>query len=142
MLIYLNEFKQITIAINPFAPWNLLCRSYTDLPSNSNISKTVRVNIFFTQALLKEYSKSVLIICRSTDLAPVVIKFLMINVCGIIGIWKIDFFNFQELKGLNKKKQKQKKTKKKVKIKNHSKPPKVVRQSLLKQKAEHFLVFH
>ena len=39
----------------------------TDIPSNSNISKAVRVNIAFTATFLKEYSISFLMICRLTD---------------------------------------------------------------------------
>ena len=48
----------------------------TNLPSKSNISKTIRVNIAFTRTFFKEYS----------------ISFLM--VCKLIVISKIDFFNF------------------------------------------------
>ena len=55
----------------------------------------------------------------------VVLKLLMFKVCVIIGISKIGFFNFS---GTERAKQNQKK-----KIKNHSKPPKLVRQSLFKQ---------
>ena len=39
----------------------------TDIPSNSNISKAVRVNIAFTATFFKEYSISFLMIYRLTD---------------------------------------------------------------------------
>ena len=45
----------------------------TDLPSNSNISKTVIVNIIFTATFFKEYSISFLMICRLIDFALVVL---------------------------------------------------------------------
>ena len=56
----------------------------TNLPSDSNIWKTVRVNIAF----------SFLMVCRLIDIALVVLKLLMFKVCEIIGISKIEFFNF------------------------------------------------
>ena len=64
----------------------------TDLPSDSNISKTVRVNIAGTFFI--EYSTSFLIICWLIDFALVVLKLLMFKVCVIIGISRIEFFNF------------------------------------------------
>ena len=39
----------------------------TDLPSNSNVSKTVKVSIAFRQCFFKEYLISFLIICRLID---------------------------------------------------------------------------
>ena len=45
----------------------------TGLPSNSNISKTVRVNIAFTTTFLKEYLISFLMISRLADYAIVVL---------------------------------------------------------------------
>ena len=64
----------------------------TDLPSNSKISKAVKVNT--TRTLFKECSISFLIICRLIDFAPVVLKLLMFKDCGIISISKITFFQF------------------------------------------------
>ena len=65
----------------------------TDLPSDSNISKAVRVNIAFAEDFCKEYS-SFLMVCRLIDFALVVLMLLMFKVCVIIGISKIEFFNF------------------------------------------------
>ena len=66
----------------------------TDLPSNSNISKTVRVNIAFRETFLIEYLISFLMICKLVVYALVVLHLLMFKVCGIIGISQIKFFNF------------------------------------------------
>ena len=65
-----------------------------DLPSDSNILKTVRVNIAFAATFFKEYSTSFLMVCRLIDFALVVLKLLMFKVCEIIKISKIKFFNF------------------------------------------------
>ena len=70
----------------------------------------------------REYSISFLMVCRLIDFAIMVLKLLMFKVCGLIGISKINFFNFsgtQRVKHYSKQK-----------IKNHSKPPKLVSQSL------------
>ena len=66
----------------------------TDLPSDSNISKTVRVNIAFAATFSKEYSTSFLVVCRLINVALVVLKLLMFKVCVIIGISEIEIFNF------------------------------------------------
>ena len=66
----------------------------TDLPLGSNISKTLRVNIAFAATFLKEYSTSFLMVCRLIDFSLVVLKLLMFKVCVIIGISKIEIFNF------------------------------------------------
>ena len=66
----------------------------TDLTSDSNIPKAVRVNIAFAATLFKEYSTSFLMVCRLIDFALVVLKLLMFKVCVIIGISKIEIFNF------------------------------------------------
>ena len=59
-----------------------------------NISKMVRVNEVFTQGFFKEYSISFLIVCNLIDFAFVDLKLLAFKVCGIIGILKIEFFQF------------------------------------------------
>ena len=74
----------------------------TDLPLGSNISKTLRVNIAFAATFLKEYSTSFLMVCRLIDFALVVLKLLMFKVCVIIGISKIEIFNFSALKRLRR----------------------------------------
>ena len=74
-------------------------------------------------------------VCRLIDFAVVVLELLVFKVCRITGISKIEFHIFPVLKGLNKTK----------KIKNHSKPPRLVSQSLFKQFQQIsniFLVFH
>ena len=73
----------------------------TDLPSDINISKTVRVNIAFARTFFKENSRSFLIVCKSIDFAFVVLKLLMFQVCVIIGISKIEFFNFSDTDRVN-----------------------------------------
>ena len=66
----------------------------TNLPSDSNISKTVRVNVAYTRTFLNEYSISFLMVRRLIDFALVVLKLLMFKVCGINGISKIEFFDY------------------------------------------------
>ena len=66
----------------------------TNLRSNNNISKRIRVNIAITRAFFKEYLISFLIVCKLIDLALVVFRLLIFKVCGIIVISKIEFFNF------------------------------------------------
>ena len=83
-------------------PVSLSAGDDTDLPSDSNISKTVRVNIAFTRRLLKEYSTSFPMVCRLIDFALVVLRLLMFKVCGIIRISKIEFFNFSGTEWVNK----------------------------------------
>ena len=57
---------------------------------------------------------------RLIDFALVVLKLLMLEVCVIIGYSKIEFFNFSGTEKVL------------AEIKNHSKSPKLVSQSLLK----------
>ena len=71
----------------------------TDLPSDSNISKTVRGNIAFAGTFLKEYLTSFLMVCRFIDFALVALKLLIFKVCVIIDIAKIEIFDFPVLKG-------------------------------------------
>ena len=66
----------------------------TNPPSDSNILKTVRVNIAFAAPFFKEYPTSFLMLCRLIDFALVVLKLLMFKVCVIIGTSKIECFNF------------------------------------------------
>ena len=65
----------------------------TNLPSDSNISKTVRVNVAYTRTFLNEYSISFLMVWRLIDFALVVLKLLMFKVCGSIDISKVECFN-------------------------------------------------
>ena len=45
-------------------------------------------------AFVKEYSISFLVVCRLINFALVILKLFMFKVDGIIGISKIEFFNF------------------------------------------------
>ena len=96
-----SNFNKIRIVFLVFH-WNLTlllpvprcAGDNTDLHSNSNISKTIRVNIAFTTTFFKVYSINFLMVCRWIDFAHVVLKLVMFNVCGIIGISEIEVFNF------------------------------------------------
>ena len=66
----------------------------TGLPSDSIISKTLRINIALVITFFKEYSTSFLMVYRLIDFPLVVLKLLMFEVCVIIGISKIEIFNF------------------------------------------------
>ena len=68
---------------NAFAPWESHRREghNTNLPSDSDISKTIRINIAFAPTFFHEYSKSVLVVWRLIDLALVVVNLLVFNVC-------------------------------------------------------------
>ena len=80
------NFQILTISL-PIPRW---AGDNADLTSDINISKMVGVSIAF----LKEYSISFLMVCRLVDFALVILELLMFKVCGIIGISKIEFFNF------------------------------------------------
>ena len=70
---------------NAFAPWESHRREghNTNLPSDSDICKTIRINIAFAPTFFHEYSKSVLVLWRLIDLALVVVKLLVFKVCVI-----------------------------------------------------------
>ena len=51
----LERFQKVYIYLNPFAPCD--SNQNTDLPSNSNISKTVRVNTALTRWFLRVFDK-------------------------------------------------------------------------------------
>ena len=55
------------------------------------------------RTFFEEYSIRFLIVCKLINLALVVLKFLMFKVCGIIGISKIEFFNFSGTERVNNK---------------------------------------
>ena len=83
--------------INFSTPFDPRAVQNTDLHSNSNISKTSRVNIDFKkkqQRFLKEYLISFLMIFSLIDFALVILELLMFKNCGIIGISKIEFFSY------------------------------------------------
>ena len=73
-----------------------------DLPSDSNISKALRINIAFVGTIFKEYLTSFLIICRLIEFALVALKLLIFKVCVIIGISKMELFSFPSTEGLRK----------------------------------------
>ena len=84
----------------------------------------VTVNTDLTRTFFKKYSIRFLLVCRLIDFAIVVLKLLMFKVCGIFGISEVEFFNFSCTETVKENRRK--------KIKNHSKPPKLVNQSLFK----------
>ena len=68
-------------------PWTCCVGPNTDLPSNTNISKTVRVNIVSTITFFQEYSVSFLMICK------------LIGGC-FSGYWCLTFVNLLESRKL------------------------------------------
>ena len=79
---------------NHSKPPKLVSQSLFVLSTNSNISKTVRVNIAFKKRFFKEYLIWFMTVYRLIDFAFVVLKLLLFKVCGIIGISKNEIFNF------------------------------------------------
>ena len=57
---------------------------------DSNISKTIRINIVFKITFSKEYLISFLMVFRLIDFAIVVLKLLMFKVCRFIDTSKIE----------------------------------------------------
>ena len=82
-------FTETVALLFPVLRW---VGDHTDLPSNSNIFKTVKH--FLYKLFLKERSISFLMVCRLIDFTFVVLKLLMFKICGIISILKIEFFHF------------------------------------------------
>ena len=78
--------------INHFAHLTRCADHNTDLPSSSNISKTVRVNIVFTEIFCKEYSISFLMIARLIDLW--LSRYRRLKFAGLFESQKSRFFNF------------------------------------------------
>ena len=73
----------------------------TDLHSNSNITKMVRVNNGLKERFFEEYSIKFPMVCRLIDFALVVFKLHIFKVCGIIGISKIEIFNLSGTERVN-----------------------------------------
>ena len=101
MLLFLENLTRIEIIVE-LAPLLLLTVSLpvpkwagdnTDLPSSTNISKMVTVNTTFTATFFKKHLIRFLMVCRLIYFALVVFKLFMFNVCGIIGVTKIEFSN-------------------------------------------------
>ena len=63
----------------------------TVLHTNSNISKTISVNIAFTRRFYKEYSISFLMVCRLIDFLFVVLKLLMFKIVELLASQKPSF---------------------------------------------------
>ena len=72
----------------------------TDLSSNSNISKTVRVNITFARTVFKEYSISFLVILRLITLQ---LWFFSYGRLRFVELWETqtEFFSFSSTKRVN-----------------------------------------
>ena len=117
---------------NPFAPWNPLCGSQCR-PLNSNVSKTVTVNIVSTGTFLKEHSISFLIISRLIDSLHLWFSsYWCLKSVELFESRKTSFSIFPAIKGLSKIK----------KIKHHSKHHKLVwilLESLLNTLSKKFL---
>ena len=79
---------------NTFPASISLGRINTNQPPNRNILIKVKVNIAFTRTFFKRYSRSFLNIFRLIYFALVLLQLLMLNLCAIIGIWKMEFFKF------------------------------------------------
>ena len=86
-----KKFTKLPLSL-PVPCWAI---DSTKLRSNSNIWKTLRVNIVFTRTFSKEYLISFLMVCRLIDFALVVLKLLMFKVCGILTSQKSSFSIFQ-----------------------------------------------
>ena len=69
-------------------------------------------------------------ISRLTYFTLAVLLLLIFKVCGIIGISKIEFFKVSGIEMVTQNQKKKEKKKENEKLKNHSKPPKLVRKSL------------
>ena len=81
-------FTEILFLLFPVLHW---ASANTDLPSNSNISKTVRVKIAFTKK--PSLKTSFIIKCRLIDFVLAVLQLLMFKVYRNTGISKINFFD-------------------------------------------------
>ena len=99
---FFTEKLTLLFYVTVFLPVLRCVGHNTDLLSNSNISKTVRINIAFATAPFKEYSTRFFMVCRLIDFALVVLKLLIFQVCVIIGISKIEFFNFSSTERVKK----------------------------------------
>ena len=99
-----NIFLVFYWNFNPFAPCTPFGATKYGPTFGQQSPKKERVNNVF-EHILKEYSTSFLVVCRLIDFARVLLKLFMFKVCVIIGISKIEFFNFC---GTEKVKQNQK----------------------------------
>ena len=83
----------------------------TDRHSNSDITKTVRVNIVLTRMFFKVYSISFLIICRWETLFLSFSSYWFLNSVELLESQNLSFSIFLVLKGLNKIMKKKKNSK-------------------------------
>ena len=87
--------------LKPFAPCAPLSRSqYLPTFGQQYLEKSNNKH-WLCRKIFKEYSISFLMVCRLIDFALVVLKLLMFKVCVIIGIFKIEFFNFPGTEKVN-----------------------------------------
>ena len=89
-----NCFQFFTENVSLLLPVPCSAGANTNLPLNSNILKTVKLNVFFTLMFSKEYSISFLMISTLSDFSLGALRLLMFKVCGTTAISKIDFCNF------------------------------------------------
>ena len=71
------------------------------LPSNSNVSKKVRINVTSLSMFLKEYSIGFLMMARFIDFVLAVLRLLMFKIYGNFGISKIKVLRYSGFAGLN-----------------------------------------
>ena len=97
-----NIFFDFSLKLLPFLSlYPARVGNNTNLPSNSNISETIRVNTAFTGTFFKEHLISFLMVCRFIDFALVVPKLLIFKSCGVIGVPKIEFSNISGTERVN-----------------------------------------
>ena len=101
-LIFHYQFSEKLILLTLSLPVPCWAGAKTDLPLNSNISTTLRVNNAYAKNVFKEYLISFLMIFRLIGFALVVLQLLMFKVCRIIGISKINIFHFCDTERVNK----------------------------------------
>ena len=80
--------------LNPFAPCAPLSGSQYRPTFGQQYLENGKSKHGLCQTFFKEYSTSFLMVCRLIDFVLLVLKLLMFKVCVIIGISKMEFFNF------------------------------------------------
>ena len=93
-LFALRLFWWIKSFFNPFAPWPPLGGWNYQPKFGQQYLENGKNKHCLYKMIFKEYSISFLMVCRLIDFALMVLKLLMFQVCAIIGISKIEFFNF------------------------------------------------
>ena len=87
--------------LSPFAPCATLSGSQYRPTFEQQYLENGKIKHCLCQTFFKEYSTSFLMVCRLIDFALLVLKLLMFKVCVIIGISKMEFFNFSGTERVN-----------------------------------------